>query len=121
MAIKLGSQKGRLGFPALVWAWPLLVMLVLASYGPVGAQTMYDQDVKDVLHSLMQAEDDYFTENSQYTSDLGALQNYGYMPNSDVTVTFVKANREGYVATGTHRGGGQTWTFDSFHGGIQGD
>ena len=103
------------------------LMIVVAIIGILAAiaipqfaayrQKAYDAASKSDLTSLALEEENYYIDNSTYTTVLASLS--AFKTSTNVTVTVSSVDTNSFTATAKHSSSPNTWTYQSTNGGLQ--
>ncbi len=76
-------------------------------------QKGWEAAAKSDLRNAAVAQESYFTDNATYTSTSSDLEDQGFNPSADVTLSIVSADSNGYCMSAVHNSGGDTYYLDS--------
>lgn len=103
------------------------LMIVVAIIGILAAiaipqfaayrQKAYDSAAKSDLTSLALEEENYYIDQSTYTTATASLSSFANSAN--VTVVITNPDSNGFTATAKHSNSSNTWTYQSTNGGLQ--
>lgn len=108
----------------------LLVVIIIIAILAAIAIPMYlsqrekgwESNAKSDLRNAAVAQESYFTDNDAYTDNSGGeLEDEGFNPSADVTLTVESADATSYCMQASHDSGGSAWTFDSADGLSEGE
>jgi type IV pilus assembly protein PilA len=79
-------------------------------------QKGWNANAQSDLRNAAVAQESYFTDNASYTTLVSDLQNNGFNPSANVTLTIISASSTAYCMSARHNSGGDTWYMSSATG-----